>query len=35
MAFRSRPGSERSLSGPVRGFDLDEEFAHLREEKEW
>ncbi len=35
MAFRSRPGSERSLSEPVRGFDLDEELARLREEKEW
>jgi quercetin dioxygenase-like cupin family protein len=35
MAFRSRPGSERSLSGPVRGLDLDEELARLREEKEW
>jgi quercetin dioxygenase-like cupin family protein len=35
MAFRSRPGSERSLSEPVRGFDLDEELASLREEKEW
>jgi quercetin dioxygenase-like cupin family protein len=35
MAFRSHPGSERSLSGPVRGFDLDEELARLREEKEW
>ena len=35
MAFRSHSGSERSLSGPVRGFDLDEEFARLREEKEW
>jgi quercetin dioxygenase-like cupin family protein len=35
MAFRSRPGPERSLSGPVRGFDLDEELARLREEKEW
>jgi quercetin dioxygenase-like cupin family protein len=35
MAFRSRPGSERSLSGPVRGFNLDEELARLREEKEW
>lgn len=27
MAFRSRPGSKRSLSGPVRGFDLDEKKA--------
>ena len=35
MSFRSRPGSERSLSEPVRGFDLDEELARLREEKEW
>src|SRR5215212_7352955 len=35
MAFRSRPGSERSLSEPVRGFDLDEELARLREETEW
>ena len=34
MAFRARPGSERSLSEPVRGFDLDEELARLREEKE-
>ncbi len=30
-----RPGSGRSLSGPVQGFDLDEELARLREEKEW
>jgi quercetin dioxygenase-like cupin family protein len=35
MAFRPRPVSARSLSGPFRGFDLDEEFARLREEKEW
>ena len=35
MAFRSRPLSERSLSGPVGGFDLDEELARLREETEW
>ncbi len=35
MAFRSRHGSERSLSEPVRGFNLDEELACLREEKEW
>jgi quercetin dioxygenase-like cupin family protein len=35
MAFRSRPLSERSLSEPVRGFDLDEELARLHEEKEW
>ena len=35
MAIRSRPGSERSLSEPVRDFDLDEELARLREEKEW
>ena len=35
MAFRSRPLSERSLSEPVRGFDLDEELARLREEEEW
>jgi quercetin dioxygenase-like cupin family protein len=35
MAFRSRPLSGRSLSEPVRGFDLDEELARLREETEW
>jgi quercetin dioxygenase-like cupin family protein len=35
MAFRSRPGSERSLSEPVRGFDLNEELARLREEEAW
>ena len=35
MAFRSRPLSERSLSEPVKGFDLDEELARLREETEW
>ena len=35
MSFRSRPRSERSLSGLVRAFDLDEELARLREEKEW
>ena len=35
MTFRQRPGSGRSLSGPVQGFDLDEELARLREEKEW
>ena len=35
MAFRSRPLSGRSLSKPVRGFDLDEELARLREETEW
>lgn len=35
MANRSRPLSERSLSEPVRGFDLDEELARLREEPEW
>ena len=35
MAFRSRPGSGRSLNEPVRGFDLDEELARLREETEW
>ena len=35
MTFRQRPGSGRSLSGPVQGFDLDEELACLREEKEW
>jgi quercetin dioxygenase-like cupin family protein len=35
MAFRSRPLSRRSLSEPVRGFDLDEELARLREETEW
>jgi quercetin dioxygenase-like cupin family protein len=35
MAFRARPGPERSLSKPVSGFDLNEELARLREEKEW
>lgn len=35
MEFRSRPGSGRSLSEPFRGFNLDEELARLREEKEW
>ncbi len=35
MSFRLRSGSERSLSGPVRAFDLDGELARLREEKEW
>jgi quercetin dioxygenase-like cupin family protein len=30
-----RPGSDRSLGGPYRGFDLDEELSCLREEKEW
>jgi quercetin dioxygenase-like cupin family protein len=35
MAFRSRPLSGRSLNEPVRGFDLDEELARLREETEW
>ena len=35
MSFRSRPGSERSLREPARGFDLDEKLARLREEKEW
>jgi quercetin dioxygenase-like cupin family protein len=35
MAFRSRPKSERSLSAPVRGLNLEEELARLRKEKEW
>jgi len=35
MTSRQRPGSDRSLSGPVQDFDLDEELARLREEKEW
>ena len=35
MSFHSRPGTERSLSGLVGAFDLDEELARLREEKEW
>ena len=35
MTFRSRSGSERTLSEPVRGFDLNEELARLREEKAW
>lgn len=35
MASRVRPGSDRSLSGPFRGFDIEEELARLHEEKEW
>ena len=35
MTFRQRPGSDRSLSGPMQDFDLDEELAGLRGEKEW
>lgn len=35
MAFRSRPGSERTLGGSLQSFNLDEELARLREEKEW
>ncbi len=35
MTFRQRPRSDRSLSGPMQDFDLDEELAGLRGEKEW
>ena len=35
MTFRQRPGSDRSLSGPMQDFDLGEELAGLRGEKEW
>jgi quercetin dioxygenase-like cupin family protein len=35
MAFRPRPGSGRSLREQFRGFNLDQELARLREEKEW
>jgi quercetin dioxygenase-like cupin family protein len=35
LSDRPHPGSERSLRGPLQGFDLDEEVARLREEKEW
>jgi quercetin dioxygenase-like cupin family protein len=35
VVSRVRPGSDRALSGPFRGFDLHEELTRLREEKEW
>ena len=35
MTFRQRPGSDRYLNGPAQSFNLDEELARLREEKEW
>lgn len=35
MAYRPRPGLDRTLSGPVQGFDLGEELASLREEVGW
>ncbi len=31
----SRPGSERSLKGPLQRFDLEAEADHLREEEAW
>ena len=35
MESRSRPGSDRALSGPLQSFDLDEATVRLREEREW
>ena len=35
MESRSRPGSDRALSGPLQSFNLDEAAMSLREEKEW
>ena len=35
MTFRQRPGSDRSLHGPLQSFDLEAEVSRLREEKEW
>jgi quercetin dioxygenase-like cupin family protein len=35
MESRSRPGSDRALSGPLQSFNLDEAAMCLREEKEW
>lgn len=35
MTARPHPESERPLHGPLQSFDLDEEVARLREEKEW
>ena len=35
MTERPRPGEERPLRGPLRAFDLDDEVARLRGEREW
>lgn len=35
MTNRPHPESERPLHGSLQSFDLDEELARLREEKEW
>lgn len=35
MTDRPRPESERTLHGPLQSFDLEDEVARLRNEKEW
>ena len=35
MSSRPHPESERPLHGPLQSFNLDEEIAHLRQEKAW